>query len=290
MQVRCRFCGNMHHKPAGWRRMRAGEKRIYKCLACGRKFTPDGAFLRMKNDPEVIIQCIDLYVSGLSMRAISQHMRRRGTKISHMCVYRWVRRFSKLLKPYADSFRINGQDAHLHADEMMVQLGGEWVWLWNVISKESRFVVASRMSRTRTMDDGKALFREAKSKLEGMPLKITTDGMQAYPRAVRSAFYRNTTPRTEHYVAPGITHACQNNLVERHHNTIRARTKIMRGFGEMRSASDIMDMWHVYYNFMRPHSSLEGATPAQSAGLRGPGLRSMIEDAYEWKRAVAGSG
>jgi transposase-like protein len=275
----------MHYKSAGYRDTMQDRKKLYRCLVCGKKFTPDSAFLGMRHSPEVINQCIDLYLSGLSLHAISQHMKRtRGIKISHMAVYRWIRKFSRLLKPYVDSFKINGQDTHLHADEMMVQLKGEWAWLWSVLSRENRFVLASRISRTRDMNDAKALFKEAKGKVKGLPMRVTTDGMMAYPRAINSAFYKNEYPRVEHYVAPGITGRQQNNLIERHHNTIRSRTKTMRGFGEMGSASDIMTMWRIYFNYLRPNMALDGKTPAESAGLGSRNLLELIGEAYEWNR------
>lgn len=271
----------MHNRPAGYRKTSQGRKRIYNCMVCGRKFTPDSAFLGMRHDPDTITQCIDLYVSGMSLRSISQHMKRtRGLKLSHMAIYRWVRKYSKMLKGYTDRFRVNGQDVSLYADEMMVQMRGRWVWLWNIIAKENRFLLASRMSEVRDMNDAKALFREAKGKIDGLPMRVTTDGMMAYPRAVRSTFPSRSYPHVEHYVAPGITHYRQNNLVERHHNTVRARTKTMRGFGEMGSASDIMDMWQVFYNFLRPNMALGGKTPAESAGIGKFDLKNMIEEAY----------
>jgi transposase-like protein len=199
-----------------------------------------------------------------------------------MSVYRWIRKYSKLVKPYVDSFKVNGQDAHLHADEMMLQMNGEWVWLWNVISQENRFVLATRLSKTRDMNDAKALFDETKSKIDGLPMKITTDGMPAYPRAISHSFYRHAYPRVEHYVAPGITNAHQNNLVERHHNTIRARVKTMRGFHEMGSAADIMNLWNVYFNYLRPNMALNGKRPSESAGLGDRSLIALIEEAYDW--------
>ena len=280
-EVRCRYCGWFYNKPAGYRKTKIGRKKLYKCMNCNRKFTPDSAFIGMRNKSEIITQCLDLYISGLSLRAVSQHMKRRGIELSHTCIYKWIRKYSKMLKRHTDNFKVDGQDTHLNADEMMVQLNGKWVWLWNIISKENRFVLASRFSRTREMGDAKALFKETKSKIYGLPMKITTDGMQAYPRAINSAFYSNTYPRVEHYIAPGITHKHQNNLVERHHNTIRQRTKTMRGFANMESASDIMDLWTVHFNYMRPNAALNGKTPSESAGLGKHNLKEMIEVAYE---------
>jgi transposase InsO family protein len=54
-------------------------------------------------------------------------------------------------------------------------------------------------------------------------------------------------------------------MVERLHGTIRQRNKIMRGLDDMETAQTIMDGLRVYYNFIRPHSALNGKIPAQKA-------------------------
>ena len=292
LRLECRFCGRENWKSAGYRSTKhEGRKRIYKCLSCGRKFTPDSAFLGMKFPPETINKCIDLYNSGLSFRKICQHLNRtEGIKLSHTSIASWMRKYSRLLKPYIDSFKINGQDTHLHADEMMIQVGGKWHWLWNMLSREHRFLLAGRISKTRDMDDAKALFAETRNKMDGLPMQITTDGMLAYPRAINSVFYRNAYPRVNHNVAEGIGARRSNNLIERLHNTQKERVKIMRGFKEMGSASEIMDMHTIYYNYMRPHMTLGGKTPAESAGMEKRSLIGLIEEAYEWRRSIKGSG
>ena len=148
MRVTCRFCGMEHYKPAGFRKTKIGRKRIFKCMVCNRRFTPDNAYLRMKNEPNLISECLSLNMSGMSFRLISQHLKReKGIEVSHMSIYRWVRKYSKLITPYADSLVIDGTDTHLHADEMMVQMNGKMVWFWDIISRENRFLLASRLSR-----------------------------------------------------------------------------------------------------------------------------------------------
>jgi len=201
-----------------------------------------------------------------------------------MSIHRWVRKYSRLLKPYFDEIKINGKDSQLVADEMMVKINDKWAWLWNVMEKDTRYVLASTISETREMGVAKNLFKEAKSKIDGLPMRITTDGMKAYPRAINSAFYRNSYPRVEHFVAPGITHKHHNNLIERHHNTIRSRTKVMRGFRNMQSAIEIMDIWHMHFNCLRPNIALGNSTPSKSAGIEFRNLMDMIWRAHEWHK------
>ena len=56
-----------------------------------------------------------------------------------------------------------------------------------------------------------------------------------------------------------------NILIERMHNTIRARTKTFRGFKKLESAYAIMKGFEIYYNFIRKHQSLNFRTPSELA-------------------------
>jgi hypothetical protein len=56
-------------------------------------------------------------------------------------------------------------------------------------------------------------------------------------------------------------------LVERLHGTIRQRNKVMRGLDDEATAQTMMDGLRLYYNFIRPHSALDGKTPAQKAKI-----------------------
>jgi len=56
-----------------------------------------------------------------------------------------------------------------------------------------------------------------------------------------------------------------NNIIERLHWTIRERNKVQRGL--KKEETPIIEGLRIYYNFIRPHESLGGKTPAEVAGL-----------------------
>jgi len=66
---------------------------------------------------------------------------------------------------------------------------------------------------------------------------------------------------------PNIRDRSNNNMVERLQGTIRQRNKVMRGLDEESTAQTMMDGPRIYYNFIRPHTSLDGMTPAQKAKI-----------------------
>ncbi len=60
-----------------------------------------------------------------------------------------------------------------------------------------------------------------------MPERVTTDGHDAYPRAIRERLGETVTHRTSRYL---------NNRVEQDHRAIKQRYYPMRGFGSVASA------------------------------------------------------
>jgi transposase-like protein len=98
-------------------------------------------------------------------------------------------------------------------------------------------------------------------------MAIVTDGLRAYQDAIPKKFFTLKAPRTEHVRIPNIRNRSNNNMVERLHGTIRQRNKFMRGLDDEETAQTIMDGLRIYYNFLRPHSALNGKTPAQKANI-----------------------
>jgi hypothetical protein len=49
--------------------------------------------------------------------------------------------------------------------------------------------------------------------------------------------------------------------------TNRQRNKVMRGLDDVETAQTMMDEIRIYYNFIRPHASLNGKTLAQKASI-----------------------
>ena len=47
----------------------------------------------------------------------------------------------------------------------------------------------------------------------------------------------------------------------------KAWYKTIQGFSSLESANNLISMFVFFFNFVRPHSALNGLTPAQVAGL-----------------------
>jgi len=65
----------------------------------------------------------------------------------------------------------------------------------------------------------------------------------------------------------GIRKERNNNIIERYHGTVRERDKVIRALDNIDTAKEMMEYWRICYNYIRPHSALNGFTPAQMARI-----------------------
>jgi transposase-like protein len=264
---RCPFCGSYEIVKNGTRYNRNGKNQTYKCKECRKRFSIDEGFSKMKNTPEIITLALDLYMKGLSLRKVTDHLEQfLATKVHYATVLRWIDKYTKLINAYVEDFKPELSNVW-HTDEMMIKTGGKWSWLWNCMDKDTRFLLANLITKTRETKDARRIFQEAKKTAGSKPAMMVTDGLRAYEDAFRKEFFTLKNPRTKHMRMPRFVDRTNNNIVERLHGTIRERDKVMRGMKGEETAKVLMDGLKNYYNFLRPNMGIENVTPAEKANI-----------------------
>jgi len=181
---------------------------------------------------------------------------------SKASVYEWVVDYSRLAKAQTAKDKPKTGDTWV-ADELVTRIGGEKVWVWTVMDTQTRFILASHLSRTRTIRDAETLFKQAKVRAANPPKRIVTDRLAAYPEGIERVFGGDV----KHMPSHGITAPDNNNMMERLNGSIRERTKVMRGMKSIPTARIVLDGWGIHYNYMRPHMGIKNRTPAEAAKL-----------------------
>lgn len=266
-ETSCKYCGSTKIIKSGQRKNKKGVAQRFLCKECGRRFIVDSGFENMKNNPKIITLALDLYFKGVSLRKITDHLKQfYGKEVSHVAVYKWIQKYSRVMNEYVDQYQPQVSGIW-NTDEMTLNIKGEFDWLWNLMDRETRFLLASQISKRRKVADARRVFAKGKEVSGTVPDFMVTDGLQAYTKAFNKEFYTMRRPRPQHVRLAGIAKRANNNVVERINGTIRERNKVMRGLKSEESAQAIIDGFRVYYNFIRPHTSLNGKTPAEAAGI-----------------------
>ena len=147
-----------------------------------------------------------------------------------------------------------------HADETVVKIAGVKHYIWFVIDSETRFVIGFHLSPHRDSPQAVSLFSEA-VKL-GKPSAIVSDRYSAYKVPVKSIF-----DGAKHIRVQSFEDDISNNLIECFNKQFKAWYKTKQGFTSFESANNLISLFVFFFNFVRPHSALNGLTPAQVAGL-----------------------
>jgi transposase-like protein len=266
--VQCPMCGSIRVVRYG----RANAKQVFKCRDCRRKFR-DGLIKKAKYSPETITLTLDLYFSGLSLRKITRTLNDHfDMSLGKSSVYRWIETFVPRISEYVNDLSPRLSNTW-HADEVFVKMrGGEGIknmegiaYLWNVMDRKTRFLLASKLSKHRD-DDGavKAMLEAKKNAHDSQPQTIFTDAHRSYNEGISYAWFSDKRPK--HVAKAGIRKPnATNNRIERLNGTLRERVKVQRGWKCMKTK--LAEGQRIHYNFVKPHLALEGQTPAQVAGI-----------------------
>lgn len=272
-KISCAFCKSEKVAKWGNRKTCFGTVQRYSCQECGRKFVEDKGFRNMKNSPKTITLTLDLYFKGLSQRKIADHLKQfENVTVNQSTLLRWIQKYMKLLAKYSEKYKAEVGNIW-HSDETTVFIKKEgdkryYEWIWNIMDAKTRYLLACEVTETRFREDARKPLRKAKEAAKKLPDAIVTDGLPAYPMAIKDEFYGlNGRIMNPHVKLCDFETAPNNNILERLNGTFRERTKVLRSFDSPGGASEFCDSMRVYYNYIRSHQGIGGLTPAQMAQI-----------------------
>jgi transposase-like protein len=259
----CKYCGSENLVKNG----HVHGKQFYLCKNCGHKFVEPKAYPKMRTKGRVVATAIDLYFDGLSVRKVrSQVDKIFGVKLSQVAIWKWIKKFSKIVSEYVETLEPDLMRIY-KVDETAIKCKGVQKWFWEIIDEDTKFLVASHLSDSRTVEDVVALFEKSMRVAKKRPFIVYCDGLPAYPKGFNKVFWtRYKAERPELVRKVGLQAVNSNNLVERLHGTLKDRTKPMRGLKGEKTTRILLEGWVTHYNYVREHQSL-GKTPAQASGI-----------------------
>ncbi len=262
----CPHCKSREIVKRGFFQTKTYSKRQrYFCKNCSRKFIERNAFYRMRNSPQKITLCLDLFYKGISTRQIQSHLQAfYPHNSSWVSIYSWIVKYAEMIGKFTDNLKIkSGKEIQIDEMEIGSRKSRYSGWFIDTIDTETRYMVSSEFKKHRDLKEVEQVLSKAKNKTENQVEIITSDGWLAYPRAIQKIFTLKNKSNTKKY---GVIHnqvnASQgdgfNIKIERLHNSVRHRIKTFRGFhGSVNSANSIMRGYEIYYNFIREHQAIK---------------------------------
>jgi len=269
----CVFCESSQVVRDGIRHNTDGDIQRFLCRSCGRGFTVNLGFERMKHNPKGITAAMQLYFSGESLRNTAKSLKLLGMKVSHQTVYEWIGKYVRLMKDYLDKLKPEVSDTW-RADELYLKVNGDMKYLFALMDDETRFWIAEDVADSKDRYDARRLFEAAQQKAGKKPKTLITDGLHSYHKAYLKTYWTRKGPRTEHVRHIRFKGDMNNNRMERLNGEIRDREKVMRGL--KRADSPIVPGYQIFHNYLRPHQGLNGRTPAEAAGISIAGTNKWV--------------
>lgn len=273
--VICKYCQSTNVRKFGWYK----DTQLYYCNDCKRKFVPNASLFHMKTPANQVSSALDMYYKGLSITEIREHVQQEyGNTPSGSTVFEWVQKYTDGAVKEAEKCRPKVGSVWI-ADETYVRVDrhskgqqavdnpyskskkAKWLVFWDIIDADTRFLLASHITTTRGTQDAKILMETAARRAGKLPRAVVTDKLAAYLDGIELAYGAGS----KHRQGGPFDVVNNTNLIERLHGTIKERTKVMRGLRTAETAKRFLDGWAVYYNYMKPHESLDSKTPAEAA-------------------------
>jgi transposase-like protein len=257
---RCKFCESYRVVKNGKRQ----GTQYWLCRDCGRGFVNNQALPKMKFPVDTVAAAVFQYYSGASLNEIRNTVERScNTRPAYSAIYNWTARLTGTARNEARKYRPAVSGIWI-ADETIMGVGGEVYRLFDIIDSQTRYLIATRLSATRTAQDIKILMAAAAEHSGRIPEVIITNGWRGYVDGVGMAF------------RAGAGHVSDKPLVARDssgwiklfHDSLKDRNRVMRDFRKPETANLIIEGWLIHYNYFRPNAALNNRTPAEAAGIR----------------------
>lgn len=170
-------------------------------------------------------------------------------------------------------------------DEKYIHVKKEHGYDLNAIDHKTKYLLAHSFVEERTTKKVTAFLRQIKTTsyqqiLEGYNrekhktgadrnlITFVSDGFENYKNAFNKLFYQTANLQF------GVPIACKknglehnNNPIERYNGDIKDRIKTMRHFGSLDGAGSFLNLRAIIHNFVNPHMTLQGKTPAEAADI-----------------------
>ena len=221
-----------------------------------------GRIPKMKTPARQIASALGMYFGGMPLDAIQQQFRQDyDLDMSESNYWNWVKRFTKEGMKELETFTPVVGDTWV-ADETYMKLKKRNVYFWDIIDADTRYLLATHVSFTRSGRDAKALMNLARKRAGKPPKAVVTDKLASYVSGIEEAYGADSKHRRGgpfKHLDSGESTA----LIERFHRTLEQRTRVFQKIQSLGNIRLLTDGWLINYNFFKQHEGVGNIPPAQ---------------------------
>jgi len=225
-----------------------------RCRTCGRGFNErtDSGFTRVQYPLDVVCLVVLWRVRyKLSLCALAEMFLDRGVLFTHEAVREWETKLAPMLSEILRKQRRGKIGRSWYSDETYRKVKGRWVYLYRAIDRDGNLVDVF-LSKKRDRAAAEAFFRSARTVTDVVPGRVTTDGHNSYPGAIKAELGDSVLHRTNRYL---------NNYLEQDHRGIKQRTHFMGGFKSFVTAARFCRVYEEVRNFFRARARRNESVP-----------------------------
>jgi transposase-like protein len=247
---------------------------------------------KIHNDMYTFCLVLTLHISYAITARKTAHMLQNifGIKISYQTVLNYVETAAYYLHHFNQTYK-GDVDSHVAGDETYIKQQGLWHYVWLMISAKSRKIVGYNYSDNRSVKPAIAVMLDVlKTAAKDQKFIFIVDGNPSYQAAAHYINKQNNLLKIDIKKVIGLenmddesqTYRHFKQIIERLNRTFKYHTQYQNGFGSTNGAISKLVCFVTYYNFMRPHKSLNYKTPVVLDELDGIDL---IQD--KWKKVIS---
>ena len=272
----CPQCKSEQIVKHGIRHNKYGDVQRYSCLNCYKRFTNNLGFEKMRASPQMITSAMQLYFTNESFRNVQKFLKLQGVEVSHMAIYKWVKKYVTLMEKYLDTIKPNVSNVW-RTDELYLRVKKDTKYLFALMDDETRFWISQQVSDNKNTSDVRPMFKKGIELTGKKPTVLISDGAHNFHTAYKKEFLTLRKPTTRHIRHITIKGEKNNNKMERLNNEIRDFEKTKRSIKTIETP--ILKGYEIYHNYIRPHEALDNSTPSEKCGIK-------IEGKNKWKTLI----
>ena len=212
-----------------------------------------------------------------------------GVKISHQTIANYCHAVAPRIKPFVDNFPYELSDSHC-GDETYIKIKGKWNYIFFFFDTVKKIITSYRVRRNRDYQSAILAVNDVLVKFKEIPnkLNLITDGNPIYLLARQ--WFAQFGIHFDITQVIGLTNDDEvskeyrpvKQIIERLNRTFKGNYKPSGGFSADFGAISSVTLFVVYFNFLRPHSALDGNVPVLI-----PQLNDLPNMPAKWIKLIA---